>query len=128
MNGSGGTNLRFPRSFRLLKRADFLQVQSAGSRISTENFIFLYRLNELKHFRCGFTVSRKNGNAVRRNRIRRRMKEAVRLNIPQIISLSVDIVCLPKTRIIDTPFAKLVTEISDFISILESRIPGVRIV
>lgn len=56
------------------------------------------------------------------------MKEAIRLNIPQIISLSVDIVCLPKSRMIDTPFAKLVIEISDFISILETRIPGVRVV
>lgn len=66
---------------RLLKRRDFLKAQK-GRRWSTGLFSVSAASREPTDDsapRVGFTVSKANGNAVKRNRIRRRLKEIVRL-------------------------------------------------
>jgi ribonuclease P protein component len=66
---------------RLLKRRDFLKAQK-GRRHSTGLFSLQAIAREPGPDdapRVGFTVSKANGNAVKRNRIRRKLKEAVRL-------------------------------------------------
>ncbi len=70
---------RFPRQARLRKRAQFLEVQSAGRRVSSFRFIMLScRREDDGDVRLGITVSRRVGNAVQRNRIRRLVREAFR--------------------------------------------------
>jgi ribonuclease P protein component len=65
---------------RLRQRADFLAAASAV-RIATPAFVIQGRLrNDLGPLRVGFTVSRKVGTAAERNRVRRRLRELVRLN------------------------------------------------
>ncbi len=74
--------LCFPKSHRLLRRADFLQVYQDGVRLSGPYFTAFYLASrESREIRVGFTVPRAIGNAVIRNRIKRRMREAVRLLI-----------------------------------------------
>ena len=64
---------------RLRQRADFLAVANGG-RVSTTAFTLQgRRRDDLGPIRVGFTVTKKNGNAPERNRIRRRLREAVRL-------------------------------------------------
>jgi ribonuclease P protein component len=64
---------------RLRQRADFLAVAN-GARVSTTAFTLQgRRRDDLGPIRVGFTVTKKNGNAPERNRIRRRLREAVRL-------------------------------------------------
>jgi ribonuclease P protein component len=64
---------------RLRQRADFLAVAN-GARVSTAAFTLQgRRRDDLGPIRVGFTVTKKNGNAPERNRIRRRLREAVRL-------------------------------------------------
>jgi len=121
---AGKVGLSFPRIYRLLKRSDFLNVQQSGVRFSTDNIIFLYKINDSGHVRCGFTVSRKNGNAVRRNTIRRRMKEAVRMNIRLLSGFSTDIVCLPRHRLVNAPFTELVHNVAQFVEYLEGKLIG----
>lgn len=60
--------------------------------------------------RVGFTVSRAMGGAVERNRIRRRVREAARLNL-QSLPVAVDIVINPKKSAISTGFSTLADEI-----------------
>ena len=63
---------------RLRQRADFLAVAN-GARISSSAFTLRSRRrDDLGPIRVGFTVTKKNGNAPERNRIRRRLRAAVR--------------------------------------------------
>jgi ribonuclease P protein component len=63
---------------RLRQRADFLAV-AEGAGASTAGFIVQSRRRDDKGpIRVGFTVTRKNGTATERNRIRRRLRELVR--------------------------------------------------
>ena len=63
---------------RLRQRADFLAVAN-GARVNSAAFTLQgRRRDDPGPIRIGFTVTRKNGNAPERNRIRRRLREAVR--------------------------------------------------
>jgi ribonuclease P protein component len=63
---------------RLRQRADFLAVAN-GARVSSAAFVVLSRRREDEGpIRVGFTVTKKNGTATERNRIRRRLRELVK--------------------------------------------------
>lgn len=63
---------------RLRQRADFLAVAN-GTRVNAPAFVLQgRRRDDLGPVRVGFTVTRKNGTATERNRIRRRLREAMR--------------------------------------------------
>ena len=65
---------------RLRQRADFLAVAD-GARVNSPAFTLQGRgRDDLGPVRIGFTVTKKNGNAPERNRIRRRLREVVRLS------------------------------------------------
>ncbi|WP_054695879.1 ribonuclease P protein component [Geotalea toluenoxydans] len=73
------TRNSFTKDERLLKRSQFLHVSDAGKKIHTAHFIIL-GLVSADLTKIGITVSRKVGNAVCRNRIRRLVREFYRLN------------------------------------------------
>jgi len=54
--------------------------------------------------RVGFTVTRKVGNAVTRNRVRRRLREAVRLTMPPLARPGFDYVVIGRLGTIARPF------------------------
>lgn len=77
---------------RVLRRADFLAADryartSSGARIVTPAFILLVNRRDgaetQAETRVGFTVSKRLGNAVRRNRARRRLREMARQILPE---------------------------------------------
>jgi len=70
----------FPKQVRLRRRSEFLVVQDQGMKFPTECLlgIVLPRPDSGRQTRVGFTVSSKVGNAVVRNRIRRRLRELFR--------------------------------------------------
>jgi ribonuclease P protein component len=70
----------FTKDLRLLKRAQFLLLSRHGKRIQTRFFLANYEENALGRSRIGITVSKKVGNAVARNRIKRLVREFYRLN------------------------------------------------
>lgn len=60
---------------RLKKRSDFLCVQSKGRKWVSQSFILQVRENDLEELRVGFTVTKRTDkSAVKRNRIKRRMR------------------------------------------------------
>jgi len=71
----------FPKSSRILRSSDFRKVYDEGFRFSCQHFaaFCLADADRQEGPKVGFTVSRAMGNAVVRNRMRRRMREAVRL-------------------------------------------------
>jgi ribonuclease P protein component len=70
----------FPRSLRLRSRREFLVVQDTGLKVSADCVLALVKPNgrPTEPTRVGFTVSTKVGNAVVRNRVRRRLRELFR--------------------------------------------------
>lgn len=67
------------RDNRVLKRAEYLEIQSGGARVNGDCLVFiLLRRAAGSPLRLGITASRKIGNAVQRNRARRLIREAFR--------------------------------------------------
>jgi ribonuclease P protein component len=70
----------FPKSRRLRKRVDIVSVQRAGNAIHTRYFVVVCDVQG--RGRLGITVSKKVGNAVNRNRVKRLVREFVRTARP----------------------------------------------
>jgi len=76
---SDTVNPRFRKVEHLRRRRDFARV-FAGHRSVANNVLVVYAFpNELPYSRLGMSVSRRIGNAVCRNHVRRRIREAYRL-------------------------------------------------
>lgn len=73
--------------------------------------------------RIGFTVSRALGGAVERNRMKRRLREAVRLTRP-LAGASADVVINPKKSLLTVDFAEVVNEVSRAFVVIEQKLAG----
>lgn len=96
---------------KLRKRPEFLFVR-AGLRASAANLTIeaRRRANE-GPIRVGFTASRKVGNAVVRNRARRRLREAARQLLPQLGLAGVDYVLVARQSTPDAAWAALLDDV-----------------
>jgi ribonuclease P protein component len=75
------------REQRLRSAADFSRVRERAPRAWAHPLLVLYAApNDLPRTRVGITVSRRVGKAVVRNRVRRRIREAARLLLPNVAS------------------------------------------
>ncbi len=93
---------------RLKKRAEFLRVASKGRKAPMPGLVLqaLPRQDTLP-VRLGFTVTKKVGNAVVRNRTRRRLKEAARLLLREHPVTGVDLVLIGRDGTRARPFPTL---------------------
>lgn len=110
-SASGGEQ-RFPREHRLLRHSDFERVYKSGKRHFAAHMTVFY-LARVKGdgLRIGFTVGRVLGGAVERNRIKRRLREAVRSHWPER-KLGFDVVLNPKKSALKAEFTDLGKEIA----------------
>ncbi len=92
---SGGDAQRFRSADRLKKRYEFRRVQLSGRRIHTPHFLLVVQPNALPNTRLGITVTKKVGNAVQRNRIKRVVREVFRNN-RLLFPVSHDVVFIAK--------------------------------
>jgi ribonuclease P protein component len=88
----------FSKNERIRKRKDYLTIYQQGTRGYSEHFITITKKNPLGVQRLGITVSKKVGNAVKRNRIKRLLREFFRLNKSRL-SNSQDILIMAKKGI-----------------------------
>lgn len=104
-------SLNFPKRVRLLRSRDFRKVYDEGNRITGPFFAaFCLRQPEIVGPRIGFTVPRALGNAVVRNRIKRRVREAVRCQLERL-SPQWSIVINPRRKALDAPLGDLQREV-----------------
>jgi ribonuclease P protein component len=95
-----------PESF--LKRADFLRMASRGRKSARVGFV----LQALKTepgaaLRVGYTATKKIGNAVARNRARRRLKEAARITLGEMGLTGLELVFICRQETATLPFSVL---------------------
>ncbi len=84
-----------PPPHRLKRRAEFLRVASKGRRAPVHGLVLqALERGDTAPARIGFTVTKKIGNAVVRNRTRRRLKEAARLHLREHPVAGVDLVLI----------------------------------
>ena len=70
----------FPKKERILNRKNFVNLNRLGNRDQTEHFTVIFKENGLGINRLGITVSKKTGNAVKRNKVKRLIREFFRLH------------------------------------------------
>jgi ribonuclease P protein component len=107
----GSARQKFTRRDRLRKHADFDQVYRSGRRLFSAHLTVFFLRLDAGPARVGFTVTRALGKAVERNRIRRRLREAARLNLGKLGS-AVDVVVHPKKSALAASFAELQAEVA----------------
>lgn len=96
----------------LTKRADFLAA-NRGLRVARPGFVLLANPNAGMGKRFGITVTKKVGNAVVRNRIKRRFREILRAALPEQGLPDHDHVLIARDGAIERDFAKLEAELSE---------------
>ena len=90
---------------RLRKRADFVAAAS-GIKVPAATFVLQARdRDDRGPVRVGFTVSKKVGNAVERNRVRRRLREVVRLTSDDALRPGHDYVLVGRRAALSAEFA-----------------------
>jgi ribonuclease P protein component len=95
---------------RLKHRADFLAA-AKGAKVPAGAFVLQAReRGDAAPSRVGFTVSKKVGNAVERNRVRRRLREIVRRNAALLPGGGHDYVLIGRRAALGMPFEAMVSE------------------
>ncbi len=131
---------RFPRAARLLRHADFERVYKQGRRhFSASMTVFYWPRPDanrdelagkppvgtpgLRGLRIGFTVGRALGGAVQRNRMKRRLREAVRMSFPAS-GVAADVVINPKKSLLTADFADVQNEVKRAFDVIEQKLSG----
>ena len=96
---------------RLAREKDFRRVYRDGTRRATRLIVLHALPNELDTVRLGIAVGRRFGHAVARNRLRRRLREAVRATSGRI-GAGVDIIVIPRGEAGTVGYADLRTEMT----------------
>ena len=101
---------------RLRKHADYQRVYSTSRKQFTKQFAFFFSLrapdrrSDTPGPRVGLTVGKVLGNAVERNRIKRRLRESIRRHAPTL-TFPVDVILHPRKTVLTTEWDKLDREV-----------------
>lgn len=92
---------QFPKSARVRKRREYLEIQGRGRRVSLPHFVFVVAARRrgpgvVESARLGVTASRKVGNAVVRNRCKRLVREAFRAVGAELFADDIDVIVIVK--------------------------------
>jgi ribonuclease P protein component len=100
--------------WRLRKHADYQRVYKASRKQSSTTITFFCakRLIELvpERARVGITAGKVLGNAVERNRIKRRMRAAIRASV-HLLPPEVDVILHPRRSVLEAEFTQIKTEV-----------------
>jgi ribonuclease P protein component len=120
-----------------LRHADFERVYKLGRRHFSASMTVFYwprpedggagpkavAMTSPAGLRIGFTVGRALGGAVQRNRMKRRLREAVRLTRPRAAT-NADVVINPKKSLLTVDFCVVVSEVRRALEVIEQKLAG----
>jgi ribonuclease P protein component len=99
-----------PRARRIARRSEFLAVEKLGRRLGSTHYLLFVRRNPTGAARIGVTVSRKVGNAVTRNQVKRWIREAYR-RMGDELPRAADVVVVARPQAGEAGFAAARAEI-----------------
>lgn len=109
---------------RLRNNEEFEKVYRRGKNYWNRNLIIYVMKNDLNYSRIGFSVTKKIGNSVVRNRTKRRMKEICRQNFGNIKG-GYDIIIIPKKNVVDITYKELKSAIFHILKLADiKKLPG----
>lgn len=91
---------------RLRKNMEFKKVYKSGKNYWNRNLIVYVRRNGTDKTRIGISITKKVGNAVVRNKLKRRIREVSRVYLPNLRK-GYDLIFIPKKNAVDLSFAEL---------------------
>ena len=113
--------LCFPKSARLLKSAEYRKIYQEGAKFVGPLFAAFYRRAEGGGAaRVGYTTPKAAGNAVIRNRLKRRLREAVRMQLPSL-EAGWEVVFNPRRAVLDAEFSRLTAEVARLFGLLRGK-------
>ena len=113
--------MKWTKSHRLRKRWQFQEVQQRGSRRRASCFLVLYQKNAISETRFGITVSKKVGNAVVRNRVKRIIREAIRAEYSNVLG-NWDMVLIAYPQSKDASLSVFTRELRKIFSFLSKKL------
>lgn len=96
----------FDKTRRLRRRSEFQRAFDGGYRVSSRYFTVIFTPGAEARSRLGLVASRKLGDAVRRNRAKRVIREIFR-HLDPLPEGGVDVVVIPRRELFDAPFSDL---------------------
>ncbi len=111
-----------PKTRRLRTRREFVAAQNAGARVHTPHYLLVVALgpDAAAPARLGVTITRKIGDAVRRNRVKRVLRELFRLD-RSLLPDGVDLVVIAKDGAPTLGLAEAQAEVEKVRSLLQKR-------
>lgn len=113
-----------PRGERLTRPGDFRALFESGRRVERPAVLVLWRVGAGPG-QVGFAVSRQVRGTIRRNRARRRLREAYRMS-RQALPAGVQLVCVAREPAERQPFQELLKEMRSALQAVELSVRGVR--
>jgi len=110
----------------LRQHADYQRVYKAGRKQFAKHTAFFFALRAPDDSsptpgpRIGLTVPKSLGKAVARNRIKRRLREAVRRALP-LLTVPADVVLHPRTAVLTLPFAAIEQDVAEIFRTIQKR-------
>lgn len=110
----------FPKAYRLRKSSEFKSVFRSGRKIITDTLVFHILKTDSESARLGLAVSKKVGNAVKRNHVKRRIREAFRLKRTEL-PFCFDMVVYPRKGVLEKEFTDYVRSFDALIARVEKK-------
>jgi ribonuclease P protein component len=110
---------------RMKRRQDFVAAAKAVSQAMPSLIMQMRARDDAAAPRMGFTCTKKLGNAVTRNRIKRRLKEAARLSTNNIAQIGYDYVVIGRSAAENRPFEVLKTDLISAMTRLHAKASAV---
>ncbi len=102
------------RSYSLKRHKDFHYTYRTGKSVSSRLFSLVWTRNRLDVVHIGFSVSKKIGNSVQRNRVKRRLRACITPMLPYIRK-GTNLIFIARSEVLTVPFTEMQVQMTDLL-------------